>query len=69
MTLLYSLGDSKEADFSIYDISGRLIKKENLNVNNTKLVIDGTELNAGAYYYVINSEGKKLKTDKLIIVK
>jgi len=69
MTLEYSIGNSDVGVFSIYDISGRLVKQVTLNYSENKTVIDATELNAGAYYYTIKVNDGKVKAGKLIIVR
>ncbi len=68
-TLEYDIEDTSVGVFYLYDLSGRLVKYQVLNSQNKIETINATELNAGAYYYLIKIGDNKVKTDKLIIVK
>lgn len=69
MMLEYNIVTKDPAVFEIYDVSGRLVKQQNLNLQNTYTIIDANELNNGLYYYIIKSGDKKEKAEKLVIVK
>ena len=69
MTFEYTLQGSESAIFSIYAMDGRFVKQLTLNVNNTAVLIDAEELNAGIYYYVVREGNQNAKTGKLVIVK
>ena len=67
MTLEYNLNGT--GLFTIYDVSGRLIKQQLLTSENTTATINAAELDAGVYLYEIKVNDKKVKIDKLIIIK
>ena len=69
MTLEYSIEGNKTGLFSIYDMTGRLVKQQTLVAENKTTLVNAVELSGGAYYYVIKVENEKVKSDKLIIVK
>ncbi len=69
MTLSYRLSDGENGELSIYDIAGKLISKHRFISGNSSINIDETQLNAGAYFYEIKANDRKIKTDKLIILK
>ena len=48
------------------DVAGRYAQR---GANNKTASIDATQLNEGVYYYTVKEEGKKVKTEKLVIVK
>ena len=69
MTLEYVLKEGENGLLSVYDVSGRMVKKQTLSSNDSKAEVNATNLNAGAYYYLINVDDKKVKAEKLIIIK
>ena len=69
MILEYSIEGNKTSLFSIYDMTGRLVKQQSLSSENKTTVINAVELSGGAYYFVIKVGDEKVKADKLIIVK
>lgn len=69
MVLVYKIGDNETGVINIYDITGKMIKSNIFNSTNSSLSIDASNLEAGMYYYEINVDGNKMKTDKLIIIK
>ncbi len=69
MVLQYQLDGTETGLITIYDITGRMVKQEKLNAENKTLLIHANELNAGTYYYEIKVGDKKLKLDKLVIIK
>ena len=69
MTIEYKIEASENAVFSIYDMSGRLVKQQILNAQNSTAFIDAAMLNAGVYYYIIKEGNTNAKTEKLIIIK
>jgi len=69
MVLEYKIGDNETGAIEIYDLTGKMIKSNTFSSTNSSLSIDATNLEAGMYYYEINVDGNKMKTDKLIIIK
>ncbi len=69
MVLEYKLEGTESAEFRIYDIAGRLVKQLTLDAGNKTVLIDGTELNAGIYYYDVKDGENNRKSEKLIIIK
>ena len=69
MTLECNLLDSENGKLSIYDITGKLIRVYNLAYGTKKLSIDAQLLEAGVYLYDIVVNNKKVKTNKLTIIK
>ncbi len=69
MVLEYKIGENETGLITIYDITGRMVKQEKLNAENKTLLIHANELNAGTYYYEIKVGDKKVKLDKLVIIK
>ena len=69
MTLEYNIEETGMVVFSIYDITGKFIKQQPLNLQNKKETISAAELNAGVYYYTITINNNRKETNKLIIIK
>ena len=69
MILDYKIADGQAGIISIYDVTGKLLNSHTFNSSSTSLSIDASILNAGAYYYDVKVEDKRVKADKLIIVK
>ncbi len=65
----YHLEGNDAEIISIYDITGKLIRKLNFNSTNTSTSINASELDAGIYLYDVLINNTKVKTDKLIIIK
>lgn len=66
MTLRYNICST--ASLAVYDISGRILYKQALNKEATRLDLQ-TNLAEGIYIYsIINEQGRVLKTDKLVII-
>ncbi len=68
-TLGYHISDTDIGVLSIFDITGKFIKSYPFNSNETSININGAELNAGVYFYEVMVNDRKVKMDKLIIVK
>jgi hypothetical protein len=60
---------TKEAEFVITDITGRLVNQYALLPSQNSLLIKEEELNAGVYFYSIKMNNSLIKNDKLIIIK
>ncbi len=69
MILVYSINESETGLFTIYDVSGRLVKQQTFISENKTITINANALNAGAYYYEIKVGDYKVKSDKLVIIK
>ena len=68
-TLDYHITDSDIGLLLIYDLAGRLISSCPFNSTETSIKIDGTQLSAGSYLYEIKINDRKIRMNKLIIVK
>jgi OOP family OmpA-OmpF porin len=60
---------TKEAEFVITDITGRLVNQYALLPSQNSLLIKEEELNGGVYFYSIKINNSVLKNNKLIIIK
>lgn len=60
---------TKEAEFVITDITGRLVNQYALLPSQNNLLIKEEELNAGVYLYSIKMNNSIIKNDRLIIIK
>ncbi len=69
MTLEYNLISTESAMFTIFDITGREVKQQQLNAQNTSVIIDATQLNPGVYYYIVKQGNTTVKSERLVIVK
>ena len=69
MTLEYSLKENETGMFNLYNITGTLICSHPLQKNNPKLFINNDELEAGIYLYDVSINNKKIKTNKMVIIK
>ena len=69
MTLAYQLNDSDNGELSIYDLAGRKLKTYPLNTRNTTLTIEENDLSNGIYLYQVIINDKKVKTDRVVIIK
>ncbi|WP_178988580.1 fibronectin type III domain-containing protein [Winogradskyella schleiferi] len=54
-------------DFKLYDINGRIINSENLDITLTQQIINVAQLSAGIYIVELVSEGNQKRIKKLII--
>ncbi len=69
VNLLYSLITEENATLIISDVNGKVLYKNNIDNKTSKLEINFIDLSEGIYFYKIESQGKTLKTDKLVIIK
>jgi len=69
ITLEYSLKENETGMFNLYNITGTLICSHPLQKNNPKLFINNDELEAGIYLYDVSINNKKIKTNKMVIIK
>ena len=69
MTLECNLLDTENGEISIYDITGKLIRTYILAFGTKKVSIDAQLLDVGIYLYDIVINGKKIRTNKLTIIK
>lgn len=70
MTLDYSLMNENDiAELDIYDITGKLVYKYELNVSENQLAISHKGLSNGIYLYKIKVNEQVVKSSKLIIIK
>jgi len=60
-------GENMEnGSFKLYDSIGCLVRMENMNRNN--IYFEKKDLNAGVYFFIIESDGKLISSGKLIIL-
>jgi Secretion system C-terminal sorting domain len=70
LLLEYNLSDVQEANFIIYDVTGKLLYKRILKGGNNTEIITDLELASGVYLYqIITSDNQILKQEKLTIIK
>ncbi len=69
MTLEYRISDLETGVLTFYDVTGKVMKREGFTGSATSLKIDASMMDAGAYYYEIMVGDKKMKVEKLIIIK
>jgi hypothetical protein len=59
----------KSASVSIFDLSGKLLKRVDLNINSTLQVIPDLNLPDGVYYFRVMANDKTVKNEKLVILR
>ncbi len=69
MSLLYTLITTENAEVKIFDVTGKLIYKSNINNQNNRAEINVDGIKEGIYYYKIENGNTTLKADKLVIIK
>ncbi|MEI6488817.1 MAG: T9SS type A sorting domain-containing protein [Bacteroidota bacterium] len=69
MTLEYKIENYQCGMLNIYDLPGKLIKSNNFCGINSSLKIEVNNLNNGVYYYEVKVGDKRVKTDKIVIIK
>lgn len=69
MTLEYKLNQNENGVLNIYDVTGKIVLTLKLNENAQTTSIDAQFLQPGVYMYEINVNGRKVKGDKLTIIK
>lgn len=65
--IYFRIDDRSANEISLYDASGKLSKKQNINKNNN--VVNTQDLTSGTYLYKITAEGNKIISSGKIIVK
>ena len=66
----YSISESGNVKIVIYDLLGqeiRTIVNEKMNAGNYIVNFDGSDLSSGIYYYSLESNGKKLTREMLLM--
>lgn len=61
---LYIENLSENTELGIYDVSGRIVLKQEVNPSSKS--VDVSELYSGIYFYSLNRNGQKVKTGKLV---
>lgn len=69
MLLDYTLNANEKGEIQIYDISGKLVSRYELENTKNQLTIDSEKLTNGVYVYHIIVNKNIVKSDKLIIIK
>ncbi|WP_185289492.1 endo-beta-N-acetylglucosaminidase H [Chryseobacterium lactis] len=65
--IYFRIDDRSASEISVYDVSGKLSKKQNINKNNN--VVNTQDLTSGTYLYKITAAGNKIISSGKIIVK
>lgn len=65
--IYFRIDDSSASEISLYDVSGKLSKKQQINKNNN--VVNTQDLTTGTYLYKITAAGNKIISSGKIIVK
>lgn len=65
--IYFRIDDSSASEISLYDVSGKLSKKQQINKNNN--VVNTQDLTTGTYLYKITTAGNKIISSGKIIVK
>ncbi len=66
--ITYSIKETETATFILYDLTGKKVSSHLLKGTNNSINLS-LDLNAGTYYYEVNSNGVILAKDKLVIIK
>jgi len=69
MQVVYNLKDPSPAFFEIYDLTGRKVFSQQLNVENKSITISQQQLNGGVYMYSLVQNGVAVALDKMVIIK
>ena len=69
MKLDYDLGKDQEANMTLLDVTGKLIKSYKLQATKGSISINEQSLQNGIYIYRILVEDKILKVDKIAIIR
>lgn len=65
----YIVSETENAEFMLFDITGKLITKKILPTQNNLISFNYNELNGGVYFYTILVNNKVVKRDKFILIK
>ena len=68
-TLAYDLKALNTANVTIYDISGKLVYKKEIDNLENKIAINTLNLNNGIYFIQLSDDTNLLWTDKVVIQK
>lgn len=69
MTMYYDLGNDKDADMNLYDVTGKLINSYKLENSVGTIEINEADLHNGIYFYRILVNGNIINTNKVVIIK
>lgn len=70
MTIQFILPEGKDnAELEIYDLSGKLVRNDQLTGNDGSVEIQATELNEGIYLYRVICGNNTIAQDKLVIIR
>jgi hypothetical protein len=69
MTMIYDLGKDTEASMNLYDVTGKLINRYNLQNTTGVIEINEAQLQNGIYFYRILVKGITVNTNKIVIIK
>ena len=65
----YKLEEGQGGVIDIYTITGQLLFEKVLNNNNSKLIINTSNLNSGLYFYKVIVDETIIVNEKLMIIK
>jgi len=69
MQVYYNLKDQSPAFFEIYDLTGRKVFSQQLNVDSRSITISQQQLNGGVYMYSLVQNNAVIAFDKMVIIK
>ncbi|MBN2682237.1 MAG: T9SS type A sorting domain-containing protein, partial [Bacteroidales bacterium] len=72
VNILFPIEQSQETNIEIWDISGRQVSTNSFRIiskSESHYQLDISKMKKGAYFYSISTKGKRLYTDKLLIVR
>lgn len=72
-TIEFAIPKDGNVTLNIYNIRGQLVEKllnnQNFNAGTLKIHFDGSNFSSGVYFYSLNVDGKRIGTNKMILVK
>ncbi len=69
MTIKYFIPQNEEAEFAIYDLTGKKVATHQLTGERNQLIVSEKDLFEGIYFYNVISNGQIVKQDKIVIIK
>jgi hypothetical protein len=66
-TISYTLPSNTKANIAVFDMSGKFIREYNLSNEKGELVINSSDIGRGMFIYSLISNGKIIKTRKMIV--
>lgn len=68
-TIRFSLADdAQEASICIFDMTGKMLKKQSISLGETSVRIAGWELGEGMFFYTLIVNGREIDTKRMILL-